>query len=153
MLTTSRAPLGLAREWVYAVPQLELPDLQDLPAPSVLLENPAVRLFVTRAQQAKPDFQLIDGNARAVAEICHRLDGLPLAIEIAAARVRMLPPGAMLTRLGSRLKLLTRGSAANARQQTLRDTIGWSYNLLEPEEQWAFRSFAVFEGGASVEAA
>ena len=123
------------------------------PLPAVLLENPAVRLFVTRAQQAKPDFQLIDGNARAIAEICHRLDGLPLAIEIAAARVRMLPPAAMLTRLGSRLNLLTRGSAANARQQTLRDTIGWSYNLLEPEQQWAFRSFSVFEGGASVEAA
>lgn len=153
LLMTSRAPLQLPREWVYAVPQLVLPDLQALPAPSALLENPAVRLFVTRAQQAKPDFQLIDGNARAVAEICHRLDGLPLAIEIAAARVRLLPPAAMLTRLGSRLNLLTRGSAANARQQTLRDTIGWSYNLLEPEQQWAFRTFSVFEGGASVEAA
>ena len=153
LLMTSRAPLQLPREWVYAVPQLGLPDLHSLPAPSALLENPAVRLFVTRAQQAKPDFQLIDGNARVVAEICHRLDGLPLAIEIAAARVRLLPPAAMLTRLGSRLNLLTRGSAANARQQTLRDTIGWSYNLLEPEQQWAFRSFAVFEGGASVEAA
>ena len=153
LLMTSRAPLQLPREWVYAVPQLGLPDLHSLPAPSALLENPAVRLFVTRAQQAKSDFQLIDGNARAVAEICHRLDGLPLAIEIAAARVRLLPPAAMLTRLGSRLNLLTRGSAANARQQTLRDTIGWSYNLLEPEQQWAFRSFAVFEGGASVEAA
>jgi predicted ATPase len=153
LLMTSRAPLQLPREWVYAVPQLVLPDLQALATPSALLENPAVRLFVTRAQQAKPDFQLIDGNARAVAEICHRLDGLPLAIEIAAARVRLLPPAAMLTRLGSRLNLLTRGSAANARQQTLRDTIGWSYNLLEPEQQWAFRSFAVFEGGASVGAA
>lgn len=153
LLMTSRAPLQLPREWVYAVPQLALPDLNALPAPSALLENPAVRLFVNRAQQAKADFQLIDGNARAVAEICHRLDGLPLAIEIAAARVRLLPPAAMLPRLGSRLNLLTRGSAANARQQTLRDTIGWSYNLLEADQQWAFRSFAVFEGGASVEAA
>lgn len=153
LLMTSRAPLQIPREWVYAVPQLALPDLRALPTTATLLENPAVRLFVTRAQQAKADFQLIDGNARAVAEICHRLDGLPLAIEIAAARVRLLPPAAMLTRLGSRLNLLTRGSAANARQQTLRDTIGWSYNLLEPEQQWAFRSFAVFEGGASVEAA
>jgi predicted ATPase len=153
LLMTSRAPLQLPREWVYAVPQLALPDLQALPAPSAMLENPAVRLFVTRAQQAKPDFQLIDGNARAVAEICHRLDGLPLAIEIAAARVRLLPPAAILTRLGSRLNLLTRGSAVNARQQTMRDTIGWSYNLLEPNQQWAFRTFAVFEGGASVEAA
>lgn len=153
LLMTSRTPLQITGEWVYAVPQLTLPDMQQLAAPSALIENPAVRLFVTRAQQARPDFQLIDGNARAVAEICHRLDGLPLAIEIAAARTRLLPPAAILTRLGSRLNLLTRGSAGNARQQTLRDTIAWSYNLLDQDHQRVFREFAVFAGGASVEAA
>lgn len=153
LLMTSRAPMQLPGEWVYAVPQLALPDLAQLPQPAALLENPAVRLFVSRAQQARSDFQLIDGNARAVAEICHRLDGLPLAIEIAAARTRMLPPAAILTRLGSRLNLLTRGGAANARQQTLRDTIGWSYNLLDAEQQRVFREFSVFGGGASIDAA
>jgi predicted ATPase len=153
LLSTSRVALGVQGEWVYAVPQLALPDLSRLPAPAELLQNPAVRLFVERATQAKPDFQFNDGNARAVAEICHRLDGLPLAIEIAAARTRMLPPAALLTRLGSRLNLLTRGSAASARQQTLRDTSGWSYQLLDAEQQRAFRDFAVFAGGATVEAA
>lgn len=153
LLMTSRASMQLPGEWVYAVPQLALPDLNNLPAPAALIDNPAVQLFVQRARQARPDFQLIDGNARAVAEICHRLDGLPLAIEIAAARTRMLPPAQILTRLGSRLNLLTRGSAANARQQTLRDTIAWSYNLLEGEHQRAFRQFAVFAGGTPIEAA
>ncbi len=153
LLMTSRAPMHLPGEWVYSVPQLALPDLAQLPQPAALMENPAVRLFVTLAQRARPDFQLIDGNARAVAEICHRLDGLPLAIEIAAARTRMLPPAAILTKLGSRLNLLTRGGAANVRQQTLRDTIGWSYNLLDLEQQRVFREFSVFGRGASVEAA
>ncbi|HET7056725.1 MAG TPA: tetratricopeptide repeat protein, partial [Thermomicrobiales bacterium] len=153
LLMTSRASMQLPGGWVYAVPQLALPDLSNLPAPATLMENPAVRLFVDRATLARSDFQLIDGNARAVAEICHRLDGLPLAIEIAAARTRMLPPAAILTRLGSRLNLLTRGSAANARQQTLRDTIAWSYDLLDSEAQRAFRTCAVFAGGTPVEAA
>ncbi len=153
VISTTRAALGLPDELVYPVNQLSLPDLARLAPPSELLQNAAVQLFVTRAREAKPDFQLTDGNARAVAEICHRLDGLPLAIEIAAARTRMLPPAVLLTRLGSRLSLLTRGSASSARQQTLRDTIAWSFNLLGEAEQRAFRRFGVFSGGASIEAA
>lgn len=153
LISTTRGALGLPDEFVYPVNQLTLPDLNRLPPPAELLQNAAVELFVARAREAKPDFQLNDGNARAVAEICHRLDGLPLAIEIAAARTRLLPPAALLTRLGSRLSLLTRGSASSARQQTLRDTIAWSFNLLGEAEQRAFRALAVFTGGASIEAA
>jgi predicted ATPase len=151
LLVTSRAPLRVAEEWVYPVGELALPDLDDLPPLSTLVQNPAVHLFVERAREARKEFVLTEGTAQTIAEICHRLDGLPLAIELAAARVRLLPVATIRTRLGSRLNLLT-GGAALARQQTLRDTINWSYDLLSPAEQTAFSRLAVFLGGATVEA-
>jgi non-specific serine/threonine protein kinase len=113
-----------------------------------------VRLFIERAQAVNPDFTVNNSNAPAVAEICHRLDGLPLAIELAAARVRMLPPEAMLARLEQRLPFLTRGARdAPARQRTLRDTIAWSYDLLDPSDQTLFRRLSVFAGGCTLDAA
>src|SRR5205807_10211288 len=119
----------------------------------MLSHNTAVALFVQRAQAIKPDFQLTNANARAVAEICVRLDGLPLAIELAAARVRMLPPHALLARLSSRLKVLTGGARdLTARQQTLRGAIDWSYDLLDEGHRQLFRRMAVFQGGRTLEA-
>jgi predicted ATPase len=113
-----------------------------------------VRLFVERAQAIKPDFMVTDANAVAVAEICHRLDGLPLAIELAAAYAKLLPPHALLKRLEKRLPLLTRGARDRpARQQTMRDAIAWSHDLLTQEEQTLFQRLAVFPGGCTLEAA
>jgi non-specific serine/threonine protein kinase len=152
VLTTSREPLRLAAERVVAVPPLALPD----PAHPVedLVPIDAVRLFVERAEAARADFALTASNAAAVAEICRRLDGLPLAIELAAARVAHLPPAALLARLERRLPLLTGGARdVPARQRTMRGTIAWSYDLLTPEEQVLFRRLAVFVGGFALEAA
>ena len=154
VLATSRIPLNSPREWVYQVPLLTLPELNPLPPPAVLLQNPAIKLFVERARESKPDFVLSDGNARAVAEICHRLDGLPLAIELAAARVRLLPPGEILTRLGSSLSLLSRGrSGTSDRHRTLREAIAWSYRLLSEPEKLTFERLGAFVGGCSIDAA
>jgi predicted ATPase/DNA-binding winged helix-turn-helix (wHTH) protein len=154
LLVTSRAALHLSGEHEFQVPPLRLPDLESLPPVSELLDCSAVALFAQRAMAAKSDFLLTDKNARAIAEICTRLDGLPLAIELAAARIKLLPPQAMLVRLESPFKLLTGGARdVPARQRTMRETIAWSYELLEKPEQSLFRRLSVFIGGFTLEAA
>jgi predicted ATPase/class 3 adenylate cyclase/Tfp pilus assembly protein PilF len=153
MLATSRAPLGLYGEHEFPVPPLTLPDFKRPPPLERLTQYEAVGLFVERAQAVKPDFTITNESAPAVAEICVRLDGLPLAIELAAARIKMLPPKAMLQRLTSRLKLLTGGARdLPERQRTLRATIEWSYALLDEGEQLLFARLAVFSGGRTLEA-
>jgi predicted ATPase/class 3 adenylate cyclase len=153
VLTTSRAPLGLYGEHEFPVPPLTLPDLERQPPLERLTQYEAVGLFVERARAIKPEFEVTNESAPAVAEICVRLDGLPLAIELAAARIKMLPPRAMLQRLGSRLKLLTGGARdLPERQRTLRATIEWSFALLDEGEQLLFRRLAVFSGGRTLEA-
>jgi predicted ATPase/class 3 adenylate cyclase len=153
VLATSRLPLRLRAEREYPVPPLALPPANGTP-PEQLLQYEAVRLFVERAQSVRAEFALTAEIAPAVAEITRRLDGLPLAIELAAARVRLLPPTALLARLEKRLPLLTGGPRdAPARQQTLRDAIAWSYDLLTAGEQALFRRLSIFAGGFSLEAA
>ena len=153
VLITSREPLQIRGEHNYSVPPLALPDGKQLPPLERLTQYEAVRLFIERAVAAKPDFSATNQNAPAIAEICARLDGLPLAIELAAARIRLLTPQAMLSRLQNRLKLLTGGAKdLPARQQTLRSAIEWSHDLLNPEEQKLFRRLAVFVGGRTLEA-
>ena len=152
-LATSRTPLRLYSEQEYPIPPLALPDPKLLPPVKVLTQYEAVRLFVERARAVKADFSVTNENAPAVAEICARLDGLPLAIELAGARIRMLSPQAMLTRLGNRLKLLKGGARdLPTRQQTLRGAIDWSYDLLEEEEKTLFGRLSVFSGGRTLEA-
>jgi predicted ATPase/class 3 adenylate cyclase len=153
VLATSRLPLRLRAEHEYPVTPLALPPASGTP-PEQLLQYEAVRLFVERAQAVRSGFVLTPEIAPAVAEITRRLDGLPLAIELAAARVRLLPPAALLARLEKRLPLLTGGPRdAPARQQTLRDAIAWSYDLLTAGEQALFRRLSIFAGGFSLEAA
>lgn len=157
-MVTSRESLHLYGERDFPVPPFPLPPLGEKYATPLLLERlnqyEAVRLFIERAMSVKPDFVVTNENAPAVAEICHRLDGLPLAIELAAARIAILPPAAMLARLQSRLKLLTGGARdLPARQQTLRGALMWSYDLLDPDEQLLFRRLSVFVGGCTLEAA
>jgi predicted ATPase/class 3 adenylate cyclase len=154
VLVTSREPLRLRGEREVAVAPLAVPGHQDHLPTDVLAQNPAVSLFVQRAQAARADFELTDENTATVAAICRRVDGLPLAIELAAARVKVLPPSALLTRLDSRLPLLAGGPRdAPARQRTLRDTIAWSHDLLREEERVLFRHLGVFAGGWTFEAA
>jgi predicted ATPase/class 3 adenylate cyclase/DNA-binding CsgD family transcriptional regulator len=153
LLVTSRALLHLSAEHEFAVPPLSLPDLNHLPDLVTLSQYEAVALFIARAQALKPDFQVSNASAPAVAEICTRLDGLPLAIELAATRIKLLPPPALLARLGQRLAVLTSGGRdAPARQQTLRKTIDWSYQLLDADEQRLFRRLSVFVGGCTLQA-
>jgi predicted ATPase/class 3 adenylate cyclase/DNA-binding CsgD family transcriptional regulator len=153
LLVTSRAMLHLSAEHEFAVPPLALPDLKHLPDLVTLSQYEAVALFIARAQALKPDFQVSNANAPAVAAICARLDGLPLAIELAAARIKLLPPPALLARLDQRLAVLTSGVRdAPARQQTLRKTIEWSYHLLDTDEQRLFRRLSVFVGGYTLQA-
>jgi predicted ATPase len=154
VLVTSREVLHVRAEHEFVVPPLALPDLAHLPALAELARLPSVALFLQRAQAVKPEFALTMANASAVAEICVHLDGLPLAIELAAARMKLLSPQALLTRLDQRLTVLT--SAARdvpTRQQTLRNTIAWSYHLLDAWEQRLFRWLSVFVGGCTLQAA
>ena len=154
MVVTSREVLHLRAEHRFPVPPLALPDLAHLPEREQLAQYAAVALFVQRAQAILPDFQLIQAQVQAIAEICVRLDGLPLALELAAARMRLLPPQALLARLSQRFQVLTGGwRSMPERQQTLRNTIQWSYDLLTAEEQRLFRWLAVFVGGCTLEAA
>jgi len=153
ILVTSRAVLHVTGEHEFLVPPLGLPDLAHLPESEALGQYPAIALFVQCARALKPDFQLTQANARSIAEICTRLDGLPLAIELAAARIKLLSPQALLARLSQRLQVLTSGARnLPARQQTLRNTIAWSYNLLDGQEQRLFRRLSIFVGGCTLEA-
>jgi len=154
ILVTSRSALHVYGEQEFPAPPLALPDARSLQPLEALAKYPAVALFVQRAVAAKPDFELNRENAQAIAEICARLDGLPLAIELAAARIKVLSPSSMRTRLASRLQLLTGGARdLPQRQQTLRGTMDWSYDLLSPAEQKLFRRLAVFVGGCNLEGA
>jgi predicted ATPase/DNA-binding NarL/FixJ family response regulator len=153
VLVTSRAALHLRSEHEFPVPPLGLPELSRLPDLEALSATPAVTFFIERARAVRPDFALSHDNARAVAEICTRLDGLPLGIELAAARSKVLPAEAMLARLQKRLDLSTRdGADLPARHHTLRAAIGWSYDLLDTGEQALFRRLAPFVDGCTLEA-
>jgi non-specific serine/threonine protein kinase len=154
VLVTSRSLLHLSVEREFSVEPLKLPSSKSLPRAGELIQYAAVALFVERARLVKPSFTLTNENAHTISEICQRLDGLPLAIELAAARVKMLSPESILSRLENRLKLLTGGARdAPARQQTIRGTISWSYYLLNKEEQSLLNRLAVFTGGFTLEAA
>jgi predicted ATPase/transcriptional regulator with XRE-family HTH domain len=154
ILATSRKPLHLRAEHQFPVGPLTLPDLNKVLRPAELGEVPAVELFVRRAQAANREFALTTDNARTVAEITVRLDGLPLAIELAATRANVLSPAALLAHLERRLPLLTRGfQDLPERQQALRATLDWSHDLLTAAEQTLFRRLAVFTGGCTLEAA
>lgn len=154
MLATSRIPLQIRGEREYPLPTLPVPPLLSDLKPEQLLEYESVRLFTQQAQAARPAFELTPDNAAAVVGICRRLDGLPLALEIAAARIRILPPAAILSRLDQSMKLLVGGAVdLPERHQTVRAAIDWSYNLLTPEEQRAFARLSVFVGGFTFETA
>ena len=152
IVVTSRELLRLSLEYDVPIPPLAPPPTGPVSV-SQLQSNDAVRLFVARAQEARPSFALTDETAPIVGEICRRLDGLPLALELAAARVRLLPPRALLARLDRRLPILTDGPRdLPARQRTLRDTIGWSYGLLNEDERRVFRLLGTFVGGCTLDA-
>lgn len=153
LLVTSRAALRLQGKYEFMVAPLDVPDLQQLPANEELAQIATVSLFLQRAQAIQSDFQLTPANARSIAAICARLEGLPLAIELAAARIKLLPPQALLKRLKNRLQVLTGGRQdLPARQQTLQNTLQWSYDLLTPQEQHLFRLLSIFVGGCSLQA-
>jgi predicted ATPase len=152
VIATSRAPLKVGVEIEFALPPLALPELGDRSLER-LLKCPSVALFVQRAKKVKPDFELTEANTEAVAGICRQLDGLPLALELAAARVRILDPVKLLQRLDHALDLLTSGDRdLPLRQRTLRATISWSYSLLDPPEQLLLRRCSVFHEGWTFEA-
>jgi predicted ATPase len=153
VLVTSRQVLRLQVEREYPVPPLDVP-IEHASAEQVLAHVPSgVQLFVERAQATRPGFRLTSANAAVIAELCRRLDGLPLAIELAAGRIRLLSPDALLERIERRLDLIAGGGPdLPARQRTLRATLDWSYQLLEPFEQALFARLSVFAGGATVEA-
>ncbi|HEY5488348.1 MAG TPA: tetratricopeptide repeat protein, partial [Candidatus Limnocylindrales bacterium] len=154
ILATSREPLAVEGERVLPVPTLDLPGPGRALTPTVASQYAAVRLFVDRATAAQPGFRLTDQNVESVIQICRRLDGMPLALELAAARVRALPVEQLAARLDDRFRLLTGGSRLSVpRHQTLRATIDWSHDLLSPEERAVFRRLAAFAGGCSLAAA
>jgi predicted ATPase/DNA-binding XRE family transcriptional regulator len=154
ILATSREPFHLQGECEFPVLPLLLPDAEQLPELPILTKIPAVTLFLERASARQPGFALSEENAPAIAAICQRLDGLPLAIELAAARIKSLPPQALLARLDRRLPMLTRGgSDLPPRQRSMRDAIAWSEELLSPQEQALYRRIAVFAGGFTLAAA
>lgn len=153
ILTTSRARLQISGEYEYLVVPLQLTDMPGTPTFEELGRSDAVQLFVMRSQSVKPDFALTEENGLAIFDICRRLDGLPLAIELAAARTKLLPPAALQIRLAHSLPQLTGGGRElPVHQQTMRTTIAWSYDLLSPTEQQFFRHLAVFSGGFTLEA-
>ena len=152
ILVTSRAVLRVRAEREFAVPTLTLPDSAQMPDLEALMQYEAIVLFLQRTQAVAPEFRLTDMNAPVVVEIVRRLDGLPLAIELAAARMKLLSPEALLARLNQPLQVLTSGARdVAARQQTLRNTIAWSYNLLDAQEQELFRRLSDFVGGCTLE--
>jgi predicted ATPase/serine/threonine protein kinase/DNA-binding CsgD family transcriptional regulator/Tfp pilus assembly protein PilF len=154
IIVTSRIVLRLRAEFEYQVMPLTLPELEWSPNDTGIRQSTAVALFVQRAKMVNPNFQLTQSNAHTIAEICVQLDGLPLAIELAAARIRLLPPQALLNRLSKRFEVLTGGAVTlPVHQQTLRNTLKWSYDLLDAHEQQLFRRLAVFERGWTLEAA
>jgi predicted ATPase/class 3 adenylate cyclase len=154
VLVTSREPLGLSGEHEYPVPPLAMPDVERLPSLDALSQFESVRLFVERATAVKPSFAVTNENAPAVAEICARLDGLPLAIELAAARAKVFSPQAILQRLEHRLQFLSAGARdLPTRQRTLRDAIAWSHELLTDPEARLFARLSVFVGGFGLDAA
>jgi predicted ATPase len=154
ILATSRERLGIRGERCYRVPPLSMPDANGNTACESAHKYEAVALFVERAREMLPDFTLTAENAAAIVAICHRLDGLPLALELAAARMTLWTPQALLARLDSRLRLLTGGPRdLPARQQTLRSAIAWSFDLLDEEERKLFRRLSLFAGGSTLEAA
>lgn len=154
VIATSRAPLRLRDEQEYLVPPLSLPDLSRGPPVEEVAQAASVLLFVRRAQQVFPAFDLTPSNALQIAAVCRRLDGLPLALELAAARVKLLPPAQLLERLDYALPLLTGGARdLPERQQTMRATLEWSYSLLDGLEQGLFQRLSAFAGGWTIEAA
>ncbi len=154
ILTTSREALGLTGEITWPVPPLAVPEPQPLPLLKPLLQFEGIQLFMERGMAVKPDFDLTLQNAPVVVKICRHLDGIPLALELAAARVKVLPVEQLADRLNDRFNLLTQGSRTELpRHQTLRATIGWSYELLTEPERVLFRRLAVFAGGFTLEAA
>jgi predicted ATPase/DNA-binding CsgD family transcriptional regulator len=154
LLVTSRSVLHLSGEHNFPVPPLALPSPAAPLSLSEVGASAAVRLFVVRAGAARPDFVLTEQNAGAVTAVCQRLDGLPLAIELAATRITHLPPASLLARLEQRLPLLTGGPHdLPARLRTMRDAIAWSYSLLPPQDQRLFRTLSIFAGGFTLEAA
>ena len=154
ILVSSREKLHVYGEHEHPVPPLALPDMTRSPTLAVLSQSEAVTLFTQRAEAANRKFQITEATAAAVAEICRRLDGLPLAIELAAARSKLLTPQAMLERLSSRLKVLTGGARdLPPRQQTIRGAIDWSFNLLDDGEKTLFARLGVFVGGWTYETA
>jgi predicted ATPase/class 3 adenylate cyclase len=154
ILATSREPLNIPGETAWRIPSLSIPDLDQIPDPDALEQYEAIRLFMDRALAVQPTFALTTDNSPPVVQVCHRLDGVPLAIELAAARMKLMGPEEILKRLEDRFQLLTGGSrTALPRQQTLRAAVDWSHDLLSEEERVLFRRLSVFVSGFDLEAA